>query len=139
MSLFSAFEDFVHYTFAALPGLWGKLIYLAGLRRSDGEYDHWGMRRLHGDKAMQRAVGRAHQTVFLDILRTPLRELQDDAARSAVDAEVDEANYLRKLEEGKEAMLPKYPGGGSSRHFNSVLRALSMLAHSRKDPTPPDA
>ena len=139
MSLFSAFEDFVHYTFGALPGRWGKLRYQANLRGEDGDYGHWGMSRRHGEKPAQRALARAHQAVFLEVLRTPLRELHDDAVRCAAEQEINKADYIDELEAERQGMLPKNPGGGSKRHFSSVLKALWMLAHSGKDSILPGA
>ncbi len=129
----------MHYTFSALPERWLKLRYLAKLRRDDGSYEHWGMSRRHGEKPMQRALARAHQGTFLEVLRTPLRELYEDASRSAADQKSGEVAYTDDLLAVQEGMLPKNPGGGSKRHFNSVLKAVWMLARSGKDSTHPSA
>ena len=59
--------------------------------------------------------------------------------RSAEEQEMNKADYMDELEADRQGMLPKNPGGGSKRHFSSVLRALWMLAHSAKDSTRPDA
>ncbi|MGH9649198.1 MAG: hypothetical protein ACRD3I_01880, partial [Terriglobales bacterium] len=66
MAFLSASEDFLTTTLAALPGVWGKLQYLSGLRNEAGDYDHWGLTRLHGEAAVQRALGEAHRDVFLE-------------------------------------------------------------------------
>lgn len=131
MTFRSASEDFLATTLAALPGVWRKLQYLSGLRSQDGAYDHWGLTRLHGEAAVQRALGEAHRDVFLQILRTPLAQLLEEASLSATEQELDPATYLRSLSQGSQALLPADLGGGLEAHFNSVLKALSKLAQAR--------
>lgn len=135
MTFLSASEDFLATTLAALPGVWGKLHYLSGLRSEDGAYDHWGLSRLHGEAAVQRALGEAHRDVFLQILRTPLAPLLEEAGLSAAEQELDAASYLRGLSQGSQALLPPDLGGGMEAHFSSVLKALSKLAQARSSAT----
>ena len=130
MTLLSTLGDFVSRTLAALPGAWGKLRYMAELREVDGRYSHWGMERIHGEAAVQRALAEAHQSVFLEVLRTPLRDLLDDAAIAASEQGVPPSGYLQDLG-AAPALLPPDLVGGSARHFNSVLLALSHLARGR--------
>ena len=85
MTFLSASEDFLATTLAALPGVWGKLQYLSGLRSEGGTYDHWGLTRLHGEAAVARALGEAHRNVFLKVLQTPLAPLLEEAALSAAE------------------------------------------------------
>jgi hypothetical protein len=134
MTFLSASEDFLATTLAALPGVWGKLQYLSSLR-SDGTYDHWGLTRLHGEAAVQRALGEAHRDVFLQILRTPLAPLLEEASLSAAEQELDAASYLRRLSQASPALLPPDLGGGMEAHFSSVLKALSKLAQARSSAT----
>ncbi|MGH9670948.1 MAG: hypothetical protein ACRD3A_12660 [Terriglobales bacterium] len=135
MAFLSASEDFLTTTLAALPGVWGKLQYLSGLRNEAGDYDHWGLTRLHGEAAVQRALGEAHRDVFLEILRTPLTPLLEEAGLSAADRELDPASYLLQLSARSRALLPSHLGGGTEPHFSSVLKALSMLARARSSAT----
>ena len=135
MTFLSASEDFLTNTLAALPGAWGKLHYLSGLRTEDGGYGHWGLTRLHGEAAVQRALREAHREVFLEILRTPLAPLLEDAMLSAADQEMDAAAYFSQLSHRRQALLPPDLGGGMEAHFSSVLKALSRLAQARSSAT----
>ena len=122
-------------TLAALPGAWGRLQYVSKLRREDGQYDHWGLTRLHGEAAVQRALGAAHRDVYLEVLRTPLARLLEDANLSAAEQELNAAAYLGELSAGWRELLPPDPAGGTAPHFSSVLRALSALAQARSSAT----
>ena len=135
MTFLSASEDFLATTLAALPGVWGKLQYLSGLRSEGGTYDHWGLTRLHGEAAVERALGEAHRNVFLKVLQTPLAPLLEEAALSAAEQELDAASYLRGLSQESGKLLPPDLGGGMEAHFSSVLKALSKLAQARSSAT----
>jgi hypothetical protein len=135
MTFLSASEDFLATTLAALPGVWGKLQYLSGLRSEGGTYDHWGLTRLHGEAAVARALGEAHRNVFLKVLQTPLAPLLEEAALSAAEQELDAASYLRGLSQESGKLLPPDLGGGMEAHFSSVLKALSKLAQARSSAT----
>jgi len=132
----SASEDFLATTLASLPGAWGKLHYLSGLRTEDGDYDHWGLTRLHGKAAVQRALQEAHRDVFLEILRTPLAPLLEEAELSAADQELDTLSYFSQLSARWPVLLPPDLAGGTEAHFSSVLKALSKLAQARSIATP---
>ena len=135
MTYRSASEDVLATTVAALPGAWGKLHYLSGLRTENGEYDHWGLTRLHGKAAVQRAFRDAHRDVFLEILRTPLAPLLEEAMLSAADREMDAVTYVTQLSSRWQALLPPDLAGGLEAHFSSVLKALSKLARARSRST----
>jgi len=135
MTFLSTSEDFLATTLAALPGVWGKLRYLSGLRSEGGAYHHWGLSRLHGEAAVQRALGAAHRDMFLQILRTPLAPLLEEASLSAAEQELDAGSYLRNLSQESRSLLPPDLGGGMEAHFSSVLKALSKLAQARSSAT----
>ena len=139
MVLRSALEDLTETTLATLGGLFAKLRYLAGLRRQEnGPYVHWGMARTHGESAAQQAISRSHREIFLHVLRTPLRDLEQEVQTSSASSGVDEKELLEELSGKKETLVPNDLGGGSRRHFNSVLHALLTLT-SHRAKTPPDA
>ncbi len=135
MAYLSASEDVLATTLASLPGAWGKLHYLSGLRTEDGDYDHWGLTRLHGKAAVQRALQEAHRDVFLEILRTPLAPLLEEAELSAADLELDPLSYFSQLSARWRALLPPDLAGGMEAHFSSVLKSLSKLAQARSTAT----
>lgn len=138
MTLKSAFEDLVSTTLAAVSGTLSKIEYLSSLRPGGKEtpYQHWGLTRVYGDVAAQRALAEAHRNLFLSVLRTSLRDLSAGAAlgKSALAQPANE--YLEELRCHQADLVPADLGGGSSRHFSSVLRALSSLAKHAPPSTP---
>ena len=139
MTLLATFEDFVLRTLGALPALWSRLDYVAGLRQADGTYAHWGLERTHGPLAARQALPRAHQELFLEVLRTPLARLAGDVERAASHRDQDSAAYLAFLSARGTVLLPDQRGGGSVEHFTLVLDALSTLARGRPPASPPAA
>lgn len=138
MTLRSALEDVLATTLTAVSGIVGKLEYLSSLRdRASGEYSHWGLSRVYGDRSAQQALAEAHSLVFLKMLRTSLRTLRGDVVVSSEAQQVPPAEYVENLRTHVPALLPQDLGGGSARHFSSVLHALSSLAKSRRDASPP--
>jgi hypothetical protein len=140
MALFSALDDFFSRTLSGLPGVLAKLDYISGLRHPDtGLYSHWGLSRVYGDTAAQQAMAEAHSLLIAQILETPLRKLMEDAGCCCEGDTAQRALFLEELIQRSPVLLPEQVGGGSSRHFNSVLHALSALAHSQQPATRRDA
>lgn len=131
MTLKSIAEDLQARTLRSVAGLLGKLGYLAGLRQGDGTYQHWGLARVHGEAATQRALMDAHRGVVSKILRTPLHELLEDVDDSSESKETAKAELLEKLNAQPAQLVPPSPGAGAVRHLSSVLHALSSLVKSR--------
>jgi len=131
MTLLGALDYFLETTLSVLPGLLMKLDYLSGLREAD-EYSHWGMVRVHGEKAAKEALAEAHGMVISEILRTPLRKLMEDAETSSRAEDKEPLAYLENLCRQPAVLLPDRVGGGSTRHFSSVLHALSALARNQQ-------
>jgi hypothetical protein len=127
MALLCANEDFVLRTLKAVPGMWDKLRYVASLRGSDGRYHHWGLIRAYGESAAHEAICETHRSVLLELLRTPVGDLLSDVERSAAALETPVFSFLGTLSDDVRALLPVSLGGGSARHFNSVLEALVRL------------
>ena len=131
MTLKSALEDLLGTTLAGVAGIAGKIEYVAGLRdTASGAYSHWGLTRAYGEAAAQRALAEAHRLLFLRLLRTPLRILRDDVVVSSEALQMTAGEYVKRLRSRGPALLPPDLGGGSARHFNSVLQALSILVSS---------
>jgi len=124
----SAADDFSHTTLAAVSGTLGKLQYLAGLRQVNGDYFHWGLARRHGEAGASVAIAQAHTDLFLHVLRTPLQVLWDEAQGLAQDQCTERTEYMSRLMEKGDLLVPAQLEGGARRHFNSVLLALCSLA-----------
>ncbi len=126
MTLLAIKDDFLERTLAKVPGVLGKLGYVAELREN-GRYVHWGLERIYGEEGMQRTVAEVHRGLFLQVLRTPLRQLLEDATRSAAAQRSDVKRYLEAILQDPRALIPPHLGGGSQAHFNSVVAALLSL------------
>jgi hypothetical protein len=136
MTLKSAFEDVIGTTLAAISGIIARLDYVSGLRSTSRKtYAHWGLGRVYGDSAADRALAEAHRLLFLKLLRTSLRTLREDVEVSCGE-EFSADQYIANLRDNVPALLPEDLGGGSERHFNSVLLALSALPKPRHPSTP---
>jgi hypothetical protein len=139
MALKSALEDLLGTTLAGVAGTVGKIEYLASLRdAASGTYSHWGLTRAYGEMAAQTALAEAHRLLFLRLLRTPLRALRDDVVLSSGALKITAGEFMERLRSQAPALLPPELGGGSARHFSSVLHALSSLLSAPGD-SPPDA
>jgi hypothetical protein len=132
MALKSALEDLLGTTLAGVAGIAGKMEYVASLRdTTSGTYSHWGLSRAYGEQAAQQALAEAHRLLFLRLLRTPLRALRDDAIVSGGALQITAGEYVEGLRSRATALLPSDLGGGSARHFSSMLQALSILLSSQ--------
>lgn len=145
MKLRSAIDDLHDNTVEALDGSLRRLEYFGGLRsrekenskekekKRDGEYEHWGLSRVHGDLPAMKAMAQTHRLLVSQILATPIRLLLQDIDTSSALAGVAPVDYMEKLQLQNPDLnlLPPAPGAGSARHLNSVLQALSALAKSR--------
>jgi hypothetical protein len=127
MPLLSALDDVLVNTLTVIPGLLGRLEYLSGLRSGNG-YGHWGLSRVHGERAAQQALSDAHELALSEVLRTPLRRLVEDVETACVGSERPPSAYLQELYRRYSSLLPQEASSGSTRHFSSVLHALSALA-----------
>ena len=128
MVLLSAYEDLVLRTFPSLPGLIGRLDYVAGLRGEAGEYEHWGLSQAHDLRAAQAAFARAHTELWLEVLRTPVTKLQQDLLATVSEKGQEPLDYVEQLVQRGKVLVPGNLGGGSVRHFNCVLLTLSSLS-----------
>ncbi len=135
MTLSSALESLRSTTLKAIAGSLQKLAYLADLQRKGARGGHWGLERVYGDLAAQKAVEEAHREVVSSVLTTPLSRLRFDVTESCHLAGEETQGYLDELSSRGKDLLPANPGAGSARHLSSVLQALRALSKHRK----PDA
>jgi hypothetical protein len=69
----SVVRDFTATTLAAIPNLFGRLVYIASLRDlSSGNYEHAGLAALYSAQAVQESLECCHYELFQKILETPL-------------------------------------------------------------------
>lgn len=133
MSVFSVAEDFSCNTLEAVPGLLGKLNYVAGLKGPDGRCQHWGLERKYGESAAQKAMHNAHRELVFHVLRMPLRDLVKEAQFAADRDGVSVEEYVSRLAADAERLLPSGSTDAFQGHFRIVLRSLLSLAQGYKD------
>jgi len=127
VTLLSVADDIVVNTLSVIPGLLGRLEYLSGLKGRDG-YAHWGLSRVYGERVAHQALSEAHGFLLSEVLRTPIRKLISEVEIACASSDRSPSAYLKQLYENYPSLLPDQVGGGSVRHFSSVLHALSALA-----------
>jgi len=132
MTLFSAQEDLQENTLKAIRGFLRRLEYVAGLRNKEGKCEHWGLVRVYGESASNRALAEVHSRELSRVLSTPIRNLEQDLRLSSEHAGTSEQEYLERLSQRSVHLLPPSPGAGSGRHLNSVLHALASLQRARR-------
>jgi hypothetical protein len=136
MRLKSALEDFEANTLGAVPGLLGRLSYVAGLHdgkgTGTGRYDHWGLARVYGDDAAQSAIRASHRVLLSEVLKKPLAVLLKDVPASCAKEHLTESEFLSALAQAS----PKPLSPAARAHLGSVLSALSALVESRENANP---
>jgi hypothetical protein len=72
-------RDFTATTLAAIPNVFGRLIYIASLRDlSSGRYEHSGLAAVYSPDAVQEALKFCHQEIFTRVLEMPLSLQEQD-------------------------------------------------------------
>jgi hypothetical protein len=72
-------RDFTATTLAAIPNLYGRLLYIASLRDlSSGKYEHAGLAAIYPADAVQEALECCHHEIFQRVLETSLAVQADD-------------------------------------------------------------
>ena len=130
MVLLSPKEDFAQRTLSAFSSLLAKLAYVANLRGDRG-YDHWGLERIYGDHPSRKAIAEAHSDLWSQVLRTPIRRLAGEYQSESQDEErkAETTQAVEEWEKDPHRAIPVDLRGGSVRHFNSIVSALSCLSH----------
>jgi hypothetical protein len=135
MRLKSALEDFETNTLGAFSGLLRRLSYVGRLHDGNGSYTHWGLAKVYGKDAAQRAIRACHRVLLSEVLRKPLAALLDDAIASSTSEETTEKEFLALLAQSP----PKALSAATRAHLGSVLGALSALVETRNSANRPAA
>jgi hypothetical protein len=127
MTLKSAYDDLSQRTVEKIPGTWRRLKYVVGLRSSSGDYEHWGLERVHGTAAAQGAFVAVHRTLVKTILRTRLSALQEDLGQTSQSEGISSASYASTLRASPGQLLPSDCPKQTELHLLSILETLSIL------------
>ena len=120
-------RDFTETTLAAIPNVFGRLIYIASLRDlSSGRYEHSGLAAMYAPDAMQEALKFCHREIFSRVLEMPLSVQERDLTeclQNMPGALRDTVAHWRQLESYR--VLPPEDAPEYLRElFFSNLRAL---------------
>jgi hypothetical protein len=137
MRLKSALEDFETNTLGAVRGLLGRLSYLGKLHDGSGTYGHWGLAKVYGDEAAQRAIRTSHRVLLSEVLKRPLAVLLRDVLASCSNENLTEKEFLSSLR--LTPSIPKPLSRAALVHLRSVLCALVALVESRNNANLPGA
>ncbi len=139
MAVRSTVEDFEGTTLGAVPGLLGKLHYLARLHDGAGNYSHWGMERVHGAEAATRAIQTSHMAILTRVLRAPLRVLVEDVSCSATGLRLSGEELIQSLKTMPHQLFPERSVTASQKHLMAVLNALLALVEGQERASRPGA
>jgi len=90
-----AIADVWRHTLSQIPSVFGRLVYLAGLRNpNSGRYDHHGLALVFGADEANRALKKSHKQVFEEWLNYNLEQQMADLKL-----------YLSDLPEEKKTVL----------------------------------
>ncbi len=126
MRLRSAHEDFEANTLGAVSGSLGRLSYVGRLHDGNGTYEHWGLTKVYGNDAAQRAMRLSHRALLSEVLKKPLAVLLRDMQASSSNQHLTEEEFLSALADSQ----PKPLSPSARAHLRSVLSALSALTES---------
>ena len=88
-------DDLWRRTLAQIPTLFGKIVYLSGLRDANsGDYVHFGLSQRYSTEEANRILRESHERAFGEWLNSPLEQQRDDLEE-----------YLRTLEDDRETIL----------------------------------
>ena len=134
----SIVQDFTLTTLAGIPGLFGRLTYMASLRDlSSGHYEHSGLSAIYPDEAIQQALQLCHEQIFERILETALT-VQEEDLRSCLEGMPGgmpgAIAHWRRMEVYR-VLLPENSPDYLKELFCSNLRALLEILQAERFPT----
>ena len=123
----SVVRDFAATTLAAIPNMFGRLVYIASLRDlSSGNYEHAGLAALYSPQAVQESLECCHYEIFQKILETPLSIQAQDLAeclQGMAGSYPSTLSHWREME-AYRVLLPTNTPAYLKELFFSNLRAL---------------
>lgn len=133
-------EDFSARTLAAIPSVYGRLLYVSLLRDlASGRYRHEGLEAVYPENAVQQALQQCHEELFARILETPLEQQEMDLRACLGACEGDFCGVVARWQELEfyRLLMPTGMPAYLQRLFCSNLRTLLELfaeAHASLQP-----
>jgi hypothetical protein len=125
-----ALADVWRHTLSQIPSVFGRLVYLAGLRNpNSGRYDHHGLALIFGADEANRALKKSHKQVFAEWLSFNLEQQMADLTLYMSDLPEDKKTVLQawtKLKAYKN-VLPSNAKTVDRRLYLSELETMLEL------------
>lgn len=131
-------SDFTAATLAAIPTVYGRLIYIASLRDlSSGRYEHAGLAAVYSPEAVQEALAYCHREIFLKVLEVPLNRQERDLREclEGMPGELPATIVHWRQMEAYRILPPEESPGYLKELFFSNLRALLEVLDSEHSTT----
>lgn len=124
-------EDLRFYTLAAIPSLFGRIVYFANLRNEqNGRYEHYGLAVVFGEKDAERALRLSHQEAFQEWLACGMREQKRDLDLYFSEVHVETDSWLKRT--GYKEFLPQNCRAPEKQMFTDDLKlVLNILKTER--------
>jgi len=91
-----AVADVWRHTLSQIPSVFGRLVYLAGLRNpNSGHYEHHGLALVFGSEHANRALKKSHKQVFADWLTFNFEQQMADLNLYLMDLPEDKKTVLQ--------------------------------------------
>jgi hypothetical protein len=119
--------------FSKIDTLYGKLVFLAGLRNSDnGRYEHYGVAPgTPSSVVVSRNLKRIHETIFRDWVLLPLERKKADIELYIASVDQDDRRLLveawLRLTPYKNLVPAAVQGPERQRHFSDFEAILGLL------------
>jgi hypothetical protein len=125
-----AVADVWRHTLSQIPSVFGRLVYLSGLRNpNSGRYDHHGLALVFGADDSNRALKKSHKQVFAEWLSFNLEQQMGDLNLYLSDLPEDKKTVLQawtKLKSYKN-LLPSNAKPVERRLYLSELQTMLEL------------
>ena len=137
----SAASDLWRNTLSQIPSVFGRIVYLTGLRNPDsGRYEHHGLALVFGEDEANRALKKSHAVVFREWLTFNLQQQKSDLdlylSGSDKDRRTVLANWLDYAP--YRALVPAAIRGIERRLYFADLKALIDLLANEYGASAPD-
>ena len=134
-------SDLWRNTLSAIPTIYGKLVYLSGLRQPhSGRYEHHGLAMRFGADDAQQALRASHVRCFREWMATSLAEKKADLEKYLESQEVGKAEVVRAWSEtgAWRNLVPGSIRTAERKHFLADVGALMALLRNVYDVSCPD-
>lgn len=123
-------SDLWRHTLSQIPSVFGRMVYLAGLRNANtGRYEHQGLALVFGEAEADRALRTSHEQCFLEWRNYGLEQQKADLDLYLTSLDENRRNVVRTWAAVRpyQAYPPAAARGPERSQFLSDIEALLQL------------